>query len=135
PGADPAGSPADASAAAGRVPRNRRRCRAAAARERTARRASRSSSIPALPALCSLQARRRRGARMLRSQFAPGPPRLRLQSRLQQLLALADVELDGTRPWDIRMHRPRFVARVLGHGSLGLGESYMDGDWDCDALD
>jgi cyclopropane-fatty-acyl-phospholipid synthase len=25
--------------------------------------------------------------------------------------------------------------RVMHHGSWGLGESYLDGDWDCDALD
>ena len=37
------------------------------------------------------------------------------------------------------MHRPDFkhgfVDRVLAQGSLGLGESYMDGWWDCDQLD
>jgi cyclopropane-fatty-acyl-phospholipid synthase len=37
--------------------------------------------------------------------------------------------------WDIRVHRDRFYRRMLAGGSLALGESYMDGDWDCDALD
>ncbi len=33
------------------------------------------------------------------------------------------------------MSKPRFFKRVLQEGSLGLGESYMDGWWECDRLD
>lgn len=33
------------------------------------------------------------------------------------------------------MHDERFFRRVLFDGSLGVGESYMDGWWDCEALD
>jgi cyclopropane-fatty-acyl-phospholipid synthase len=37
-------------------------------------------------------------------------------------------------PWPnavrIEVHRERFFARVLSDGNLGLGESYMDGDWE-----
>jgi cyclopropane-fatty-acyl-phospholipid synthase len=51
------------------------------------------------------------------------------------LLALADVKINGDRPWDIRVHDDRFFARVLSGGSLALGESYMDGWWDAEALD
>lgn len=54
---------------------------------------------------------------------------------IERLLAHADVRIDGGRPWDIQVHDPRFFARVLGQGSLGLGESYMDGDWDAASLD
>ncbi|MCS6947204.1 MAG: cyclopropane fatty acyl phospholipid synthase [Steroidobacteraceae bacterium] len=54
---------------------------------------------------------------------------------LQQLLDRADVRLDGTRPWDIQVHDARVPERVLAEGSLGAGESYMDGWWDCAALD
>jgi cyclopropane-fatty-acyl-phospholipid synthase len=35
----------------------------------------------------------------------------------------------------MQIHNPRTVERVLASGSLGLGESYMDGWWDCAALD
>jgi cyclopropane-fatty-acyl-phospholipid synthase len=59
-----------------------------------------------------------------------GPPRV-----LQELLAKADVRIDGGRPWDIRVRDPRLYRRVLTGWSLGLGESYVDGDWDCDRLD
>jgi len=54
---------------------------------------------------------------------------------VEGLLESVDIQIDGSRPWDIQIHDPRFYRRVLLHGSLGLGESYMDGWWDCEALD
>lgn len=57
------------------------------------------------------------------------------QRALADLLAPADVALGGNRPWDIVVHDPRMFARVLAQGSLGAGESYMDGWWDCEQLD
>ena len=60
----------------------------------------------------------------------PEPPRV-----LQDLLARADVQLNGSRPWDIQVHDKHMYERVFTSWSLGLGESYMDGEWDCDALD
>jgi len=59
----------------------------------------------------------------------------RFQTRLQSLLAEADIGLDGARPWDLRIHQPDLPARLLAGGSLALGESYMDGAWDVDSLD
>ncbi len=53
---------------------------------------------------------------------------------LESLLADADVRIGGDRPWDIRVNRGRLYRRAL-RGSLGIGEAYIDGDWDCDALD
>jgi len=58
-----------------------------------------------------------------------------LRSRVEQLLSLADVRLDGDRPWDLHVEDERFHARVLSQGSLGLGESYMDGWWRVPSLD
>jgi len=54
---------------------------------------------------------------------------------VQQLLDHASVRIDGDRPYDIRVHNPDFYSRVIAGGSLALGESYMDGWWDCEALD
>ncbi len=54
---------------------------------------------------------------------------------IERLLAEADIAIDGPRPWDIEMHNGRFFSRVLAGGTLALGESYMDGWWDCPALD
>ncbi len=52
-----------------------------------------------------------------------------------RLLATADVRIDGERPWDLQVHDQRVFGRTLGSGSLGLGEAYMDGLWDCRSLD
>lgn len=58
-----------------------------------------------------------------------------LQRRVTGLLHEAGVTVDGDQPQDITVHDPRFYARVMAQGSLGLGESYMDGHWDARALD
>jgi cyclopropane-fatty-acyl-phospholipid synthase len=58
-----------------------------------------------------------------------------LRQRVEELLALADVEIGGNRPWDIQVHDERLYARVMAEGTLGLGESYMDGWWDVEELD
>jgi len=55
--------------------------------------------------------------------------------RVEELLALADVTVGGDRPWDIQVYDERTYARVLATGHLGLGESYMDGWWNCPSLD
>ncbi|MDD3618266.1 MAG: cyclopropane fatty acyl phospholipid synthase [Desulfobulbaceae bacterium] len=57
------------------------------------------------------------------------------RQKAEELLALADVRVDGPRPWDIRVHNDDFYPEVLCRASLGLGESYMDGWWDCPELD
>ncbi|MGA2547540.1 MAG: cyclopropane fatty acyl phospholipid synthase [Rectinemataceae bacterium] len=53
----------------------------------------------------------------------------------REILEIADVAVNGERPWDIRVHNEDFFGRVLAGGSLALGESYMDGWWDCEQLD
>lgn len=53
----------------------------------------------------------------------------------QEMLRNADIEINGTRPWDIQVTHPDFFKRVMQEGSLGLGESYMDGWWECEQLD
>jgi len=54
---------------------------------------------------------------------------------VENLLATVDIQINGPRPWDIQIHNEGFYARVLSGGALGLGESYMDGWWDCEAVD
>lgn len=51
-----------------------------------------------------------------------------------ELLSRAGIAINGSAPADIRVKNPIFK-RVLQEGSLGLGESYMDGWWECDRLD
>ena len=72
------------------------------------------------------------------SPVPPGEPVGRggwLERRLTALLADADVRLDGDRPWDVRVLDRRLFARVARRGMLGLGDAYVDGWWECDALD
>lgn len=54
---------------------------------------------------------------------------------VQEMLNRADIEINGSRPFDIQVNNPDFFKRVLQEGSLGLGESYIDGWWECDRLD
>lgn len=51
------------------------------------------------------------------------------------LLESVDIQVNGSRPFDIQVHNELFYSRVLSGKSLGLGESYMDGWWDCESLD
>lgn len=57
------------------------------------------------------------------------------ESAIREMLAKVDVGINASRPWDIQIHDRRLFGRVMRHGSLGLGEAYMEGWWDCQALD
>ncbi len=59
----------------------------------------------------------------------------KLKKIVQEMIDPSDIQINGKRPWDIHIHNPDFYGRVLSGGSLALGESYMDGWWDCEALD
>lgn len=59
----------------------------------------------------------------------------RLKKSIQERLEEIDIQINGSRPWDIQVHNERVYQRLLLHGTLGLGESYMEGWWDCPQLD
>lgn len=59
----------------------------------------------------------------------------RLSGYFEKLVEPADIVVGGDRPWDVRVHDDRLFTRVMSQGTLGLGEAYMDGWWDCDAID
>jgi cyclopropane-fatty-acyl-phospholipid synthase len=71
------------------------------------------------------------------ANFLPTEPRGARPERdaAAKLLGDADVRINGNRPWDIQVRHPGTIARILAKGSLGLGESYMDGWWDCAQID
>jgi cyclopropane-fatty-acyl-phospholipid synthase len=54
---------------------------------------------------------------------------------VQEILSPSGITVNGKNPWDIHVKNYRFYSKVLNHGSLGLGESYMDGWWECEKLD
>lgn len=51
------------------------------------------------------------------------------------MLTHGGIAINGNNPWDIQVHNLRFYDRALSGGSIGFGESYMDGWWDCEQLD
>ncbi|HEX5682908.1 MAG TPA: cyclopropane fatty acyl phospholipid synthase [Ideonella sp.] len=64
-----------------------------------------------------------------------GPPRDSARAWFERLLAGADIRVGGDRPWDLQLLDPDVPERVLAQGTLGLGESYMDGHWAAERLD
>ncbi len=60
---------------------------------------------------------------------------MRKENLIKEILDGAGVSINGSMPWDLKINDPRFYDRILKEGSLGLGEAYMDGWWDCERLD
>lgn len=60
---------------------------------------------------------------------------LKSKQLIQDILYIAGIKINGKKDWDIVVNDDRFYKRVLAQGSLGLGESYMDGWWNCKRLD
>ncbi len=54
---------------------------------------------------------------------------------IADLLAAADITINGSRPWDIKVLNEDFYDRVFRYGTLGVGEAYMDGWWECEKPD
>ena len=54
---------------------------------------------------------------------------------VEEILGLAGVEINGSNPWDIRIHNDQFYRKVITEGELGMGESYMDNWWDAEKID
>src|SRR5574341_451377 len=54
---------------------------------------------------------------------------------VEKILSAAGISINGNRPYDIQVENENFYRRLLRDGSLGLGESYMDGWWDCDQFE
>ncbi len=57
------------------------------------------------------------------------------KEKVHQLFSRAGVTIDGPRPFDVRIHDERVFGRILSGGTLAAGESYMEGLWDCTAID
>jgi cyclopropane-fatty-acyl-phospholipid synthase len=63
------------------------------------------------------------------------PASLKPARLIEDLLASADIQINGNRHYDIQVKSERFFHSVFRRWSLGLGEAYMEGYWDCRALD
>jgi len=56
------------------------------------------------------------------------------KEKFEQILAQADIKINGSRPWDVKICDERIYARVAREGMNALGDAYIDGWWDCDQL-
>ncbi len=54
---------------------------------------------------------------------------------IKHIFSKAGVSFNGVNPWDIRVNNDKVFSRALLKGSLGFGESYMEGWWDCEQID
>lgn len=59
----------------------------------------------------------------------------KFQKKAQKLLKPTGITINGPRKFDIQVHKENLFRRVFADGSLGLGEAYMEGWWDCEDLD
>ena len=59
----------------------------------------------------------------------------RAERLIRELFDEAGVGVTGKNPGDILVKNDGFYGRVVAEASIGLGESYMDGWWECDKLD
>jgi cyclopropane-fatty-acyl-phospholipid synthase len=62
-------------------------------------------------------------------------PNTHLGHELEKWLAEADIRVGGDRPWDIQLKTSRVLEEAMSRGNLGLGEAYMDGEWEVEKLD
>ena len=58
-----------------------------------------------------------------------------LEVTARKLFDHAGVQFNGSQPWDIKVGNDALYRRILMGGSVGFGESYVDGWWDCHKLD
>jgi cyclopropane-fatty-acyl-phospholipid synthase len=52
-----------------------------------------------------------------------------------ELLEAANIPFNSDQPWSLHVKDERLWQRVMSQKQLGLGESYMDGWWECAAID
>ena len=57
------------------------------------------------------------------------------EARLATLLSPAGIEVNGSNPWDLQIHDRKAFRKILSGGTLGIGEAYVDGLWECDSVD
>ncbi len=60
---------------------------------------------------------------------------MRAKNLICSLLSEAGIVVNGDQAHDIQVHNEKLYRLLLGNAQLGLGESYMDAWWDCEALD
>ncbi len=60
---------------------------------------------------------------------------LSLKDKAQSILDKAGIKINGNNPWNIQIYNDEVYVRTFKEGSLGFGETYMQGWWDVERLD
>ena len=55
-------------------------------------------------------------------------------AEITPLLDSVGVTINGPNPWDPQIKNKDTWTRLYAQGSLGFGEAYMDGWWECEDL-
>ncbi|MCY7423174.1 MAG: cyclopropane fatty acyl phospholipid synthase [Chitinophagaceae bacterium] len=58
----------------------------------------------------------------------------RYKTLVEEMFLRANIRINGNQPCDILVKNDAFYKRVLRDGQLGIGESYVDGWWECDDI-
>jgi cyclopropane-fatty-acyl-phospholipid synthase len=64
------------------------------------------------------------------TEYDIGPP----PGLIVKLLDKADIKINGDRKWDPQILDAEVYEKIITHGSLGMGEAYMEGMWECEDL-
>ena len=58
-----------------------------------------------------------------------------IKEAIDEVLKKADIYINGSRPGDPQVHNDQLYARIAWGGLNALGDAYVEGWWDCEALD
>jgi cyclopropane-fatty-acyl-phospholipid synthase len=58
--------------------------------------------------------------------------RNRIESIVKYKFGKAGITVNGSNAWDVKLHNKEFYTRVACDSTLGMGEAYMEGWWDCE---
>ena len=57
------------------------------------------------------------------------------KSNISRIAENAGITINGNQPWDLQVHNEDLYKKIALYGTLGLGEAYMAGWWDCERMD
>lgn len=58
-----------------------------------------------------------------------------MQRRMEHILNPIGFTVNDNQLYSIQVHDPKFYTKIFTQGSIGAGEAYMDGLWDCEQLE
>lgn len=54
---------------------------------------------------------------------------------ISDILADHGIKINGNHPWDVKINSDNAYNRILKDGDIGIGEGYVEGEWDCKRID